>query len=132
MIQIILIALTLIHCEQNKYVPPVSEYVSPHEDMREPIHATWYVNPNKKRTANGSRTFIGSCAASRDHLGDVAALYSIEGYFIGYLDCNDTGGAEGIKNGTVIDIYADSLEQINRTAEEWGTEFYVIWIEAEG
>ena len=37
-----------------------------------------------------------------------------------------------IKNGTVIDIYADSLEQINRTAEEWGTEFYVIWIEAEG
>ena len=132
MIQIILIALTLIHYEKNKYVPPVSEYVSPNEDMREPIHATWYVNPNGNKTANGSSTFIGSCASSREHLGDVAALYSIEGYFIGYLDCNDTGGAEGIKNGTVIDIYAEDLDQIKRTAEEWGTDFQIAWIKAEG
>lgn len=121
-----------MHYEQNKYVPPVSEYVSPHEDMREPIKATWYVNPNGNKTANGSSTFIGSCASNREHLGDVAALYSIEGYFIGYLDCNDCGGTEAIKAGNVIDIYAEDLDQIKRTAEEWGTEFYIVWIKAEG
>ena len=129
---LIALALTFIQPAEEEFVPTVEEYVSPHGYLWEPIHVTWYVNPSHNKTANGGNTFIGSCAASPDHIGDVAALYSIEGYFIGYLDCNDTGGAKGIKNGTVLDVYADSEEEIHRAASEWGTEFYVVWIKAQG
>jgi hypothetical protein len=131
MLKVILLTLFLIYQKQNEYVPSVEEYVSP-PDLREPVHATWYINPNNNHTANGGNTFIGSCASNREHLGDVAALYSSDGWFYGYLDCNDVGGTEGIKNGTVIDIYAEDIDQIHRTAEEWGTEFYIVWIDSEG
>ena len=132
MIQLIILLAMLVRYEQNKYVPPASEYVSPHEELTEKVTVTWYINPNGNHTASGGNTFKGSCASSRDHIGDVAALYSKEGYFIGYFDCNDTGGTEAIKTGKVIDIYADSIEEIYRAAEEWGTEYQVLWIEADG
>lgn len=132
MFKILILLLLALHQEPEPYVPSIEEYVSPHDDMRTPIHVTWYINPNNNRTASGGMTFKGSCAASKDHIGDIAAIYSSEGYFIGYFDCNDTGGATGIKNGTTIDIYADSLDEIYRAAEEWGTEFQIVWIKAEG
>jgi hypothetical protein len=133
MVKLLLILLLVAYRPQEEqFVPSVEEYISPHEDLTTPVHVTWYINPNGNHTANGGNTFIGSCASNREHLGDVACLYSIEGYFIGYLDCNDTGSAQGLKDGTTIDIYADNLEQIYRTAEEWGTEYYVLWVEADG
>lgn len=129
---LLLLLLVAYRPQEEQFVPSVEEYVSPHEDLTTPVHVTWYVNPNNNPTANGGTTHIGSCACNREHLGDIACLYSIEGYFIGYYECNDTGGTEGLKNGTVIDIYADSLDEIYRAAEEWGTEYYVLWVEADG
>jgi len=128
----LLIFILAMALREEPYVPSVEEYVSPHGDLTEPVVCTWYINPNGNHTASGGNTFKGSCAASREHIGDVAALYSKEGYFIGYFDCNDTGGTEAIKAGKVIDIYADSIEEIYRAAEEWGTEYQVLWIEADG
>ena len=132
MLKLLIILVLMVRQESNMYVPPASEYVSPHEELTEPVLVTWYINPNGNRTASGGNTFKGSCAASREHIGDVAALYSKEGYFIGYFDCNDTGGTEAIKQGRVIDIFANDIEEIYRTSEEWGTEYKVVWIEADG
>ena len=132
MLKLLIILVLMVRQESNMYVPPASEYVSPHEDLTEPVLVTWYINPSGNHTASGGNTFKGSCASSREHIGDVAALYSKEGYFIGYFDCNDTGGTEAIKQGRVIDIFANDIEEIYRTSEEWGTEYKVVWIEADG
>lgn len=129
---LLLLLLVAYQPRQELYVPSVDEYVTPHEDLTTPVKITWYLNPNGNKTANGGTTHIGSCASNWEHMGDIAVLYSQEGYFIGMYEVNDVGGTEGLKNGTVIDIYADNLEQIYRTAEEWGTEYYVLWVEADG
>jgi hypothetical protein len=65
-------------------------------------------------------------------MGDIAILYSLEGYYIGTYEVNDTGSAQWLKDGTCIDIYVENLEQMYRMAEEFGTEYYIQWIEAEG
>ena len=132
MIQLIILLAMLVRYEQNKYVPPASEYVSPKEELTQPIHVTWYVNPNGNRTASGGTTHIGSCASNKEHMGDIAILYSLEGYYIGTYEVNDTGSAQWLKDGTCIDIYVENLEQMYRMAEEFGTEYYIQWVKADG
>lgn len=124
--------ILIMALKPKPYVPSVEDYVSPHDDYRQEIHVTWYVNPNHNKTASGGETFIGCCASNKEHLGDIACLYSIDGYFIGYYEATDTGGAEWLENGTCIDIYVDDLGQMYRMAEEWGTEYLVHWVEADG
>lgn len=70
-------------------------------------------------TADGSRVREGICAAKKEWIGLVAAVYLDEvkedgshgpGEFLGYYEIKDTGGNELIKNGQAIDIYNPSLE----------------------
>ncbi len=85
-------------------------------------------------TANGSKVHEGGCAASKDHLGQVAIVYTIEGEFLGYYECNDTGGTEGLNNGYVIDIYRSDLDRCQEFMETIGSgqKVWVKWIEGVG
>lgn len=82
-------------------------------------------------TANGSAVHTGGCACSTDHIGDVAIVYTLDGNFLGYYECNDTGGG-GVRAGTVIDIYRNNLTQCEMYMKITGGKVYVKWIDGEG
>ena len=82
-------------------------------------------------TANGSKVHSGGCACSREHIGDVAIVYTLDGDFLGYYECNDTGGG-GVKAGTVIDIYRCNLTQCKSYMKITKGKVWVKWIKGEG
>lgn len=65
--------------------------------------------------ASGQQTRIGVCAGKKEWLGKRAYIYqrlpdgSIGDYLSDY-EILDTGGTEGLKNGTVIDVWRPTLE----------------------
>ena len=89
-------------------------------------------------TANGSAVHEGGCACSIDHIGDVAIVYTLNGEFLGYFECNDTGAeGGGVRKGTVIDIYrADDPDSDLERCKEWmnitGGKVWVKWINGNG
>jgi len=86
-------------------------------------------------TANGSAVHEGGCACSIDHIGDVAIVYTLDGEFLGYLECNDTGAeGGGVRAGNVLDIYKNDLESCQALMELIGKEqkCWVRWIEGNG
>ena len=50
MLKLLIILVLMVRQESNMYVPPASEYVSPKEELTQPIHVTWYINPKKAGT----------------------------------------------------------------------------------
>ena len=84
-------------------------------------------------TANGSPVHHGGCACSIDHIGDVAIVYTLDGNFLGYYECNDTGKeGGGVRNGTVLDIYRCNLTMCESYMKVTGGRVYVKWIKGEG
>ena len=83
-------------------------------------------------TANGSAVHHGGCACSKEHLGQVAIIYTLDGDFLGYYECNDTGGTEGLNNGVVIDVYRCNYTQCKSYMKLTGGKVWVKWIDGEG
>ena len=83
-------------------------------------------------TANGSAVHNGGCAASAEHMGDVAILYTMDGTFLGYYECNDAGGTDAIRNGCVVDIYRQNLTQAKNFMRITGGKAYIKWIKGAG
>ena len=119
-----------IFTEYN-YVPSVEEYVSPHELWPVEMRVTCYL-PTGNRTASGVYPFVGCCASNREHLGDVAAVYTLDMEFIGYFECVDTGGAQTLKNGTSLDIYCENMTQARDWINTYGDYCLVHFIKADG
>lgn len=134
MYKIILIGLMCFELAKPKYnyVPPADQYQTPHDFEPQLMHITWYLNPNGNKTANGKPTFLGSCASNREHLGDMVALYDKDKNFICYLEVNDTGSAKSLKNGTSIDIFVESEDQMWAWVNAYGEYMYVQFIESDG
>lgn len=82
-------------------------------------------------TANGSKVHSGGCACN-PHLGDMAIVYTLDGDYLGLYECNDKGGTEGLKNGTVIDIYRKNYTQCQSFMKLTGGKVYVKWIDGKG
>lgn len=82
-------------------------------------------------TANGSPVHEGGCACSLDHIGDVAIVYTTDGHFLGYYECNDTG-AGGVRKGTVIDIYRTNYTMCSMFMKVTEGKVYVRWISGKG
>lgn len=82
-------------------------------------------------TATGGTTRKGICACNT-HVGDLALIYSTNGDFLGIYEVTDTGGTDGLKAGTVIDVWFDTYEE----CEEWMRltegKCYVQWVHGEG
>lgn len=82
-------------------------------------------------TANGSKVHEGGCACNT-HVGDVAVVYTIDGEFLGYFECNDTGSSKGLQKGTVIDIYREDLGRCEDIMRISRGKCYVKWISGKG
>lgn len=102
--------------------------ITPWGDDLQKVRCTCYL-PTGNKTADGTVPYEGICASNRDHLGDVAVLYSVDGEFIGFFECRDIGGHQKLRNGTAIDIYRDSMDHAWEWVGEWGDYVYVYWIE---
>ena len=82
-------------------------------------------------TANGSKVHEGGCACN-PHLGEVAIVYTTNGTFLGYYECNDTGSTDGLNKGTVIDIYRKNYTRCEMFMKATGGKVYVKWIKGDG
>lgn len=93
------------------------------------MHTTAYCMGH--HTANGSKVHTGGCACN-PHLGDVAIVYTIDGKYLGIYECNDKGGTDGLKAGTVIDVYRPTYTMCESWMKLTGGKVYVLWIEGNG
>lgn len=83
-------------------------------------------------TYNGSKVHSGGCAVNKEHLGQVAIVYTLDGDFLGYYECNDIGTTDGLKNGYVIDIYRCNLTQCHSFMKLTRGRVWVKWIDGKG
>lgn len=102
--------------------------VTPWGDDLQKVRCTCYL-PTGNKTADGTVPYEGIIASNRDHLGDVAVLYSVDGEFIGFFECRDIGGHRKLRNGTAIDVFRDDMDRAWEWVGEWGDYVYIYWIE---
>lgn len=84
-------------------------------------------------TATGTHTRKGICAGSPEHYGEVAMVYKRNkdgslGDFIGFYECEDTGGAP-IRKGKVLDIWLPTYEECKQFGNP---KVYVVWRKGVG
>ena len=103
--------------KKNKIKPSADAYK---------VRCTCYI-PTGNPTASGIYPHEGIIATNREHLGESAMLFTIDGEFIGYFDSMDTGGHEGLKNGTRIDVYRDTLDRAYEWVATYGDYVLIEW-----
>ena len=128
--KVILIALSLVICivsigAERKEEIPYDNTIDFEEQGFEKMTATAYCMGH--HTANGSSVHVGGCAVSSEHLGDIAIIYTIGGEFLGYYECNDTGG-EPIESGYVIDLYRTNETQCKSLMKLIASDNYKVWV----
>lgn len=111
------------------YLSAVTIFGEPVE--METMRCTCYL-PTGHCTADGTEPYEGIIASNRDHLGDMALLYTMDGEYIGMYECRDIGGGRMLRNGTAIDVYRDNMDRAWEWIHTYGDYVQVIWIEAEG
>lgn len=103
--------------KKNKIKPSADAYK---------VRCTCYI-PTGNPTASGIYPHEGIIATNREHLGESAMLFTVDGEFIGYFDSMDTGGHEGLKNGTRIDVYRDTLDRACDWVATYGDYVLIEW-----
>lgn len=103
-------------------------------------HATAYCVTGTM--ASGQYTRPGVCAGKRDWLGKQILIFQKLpggeiGEFIGSYECLDTGGTQGLNNGTVVDIWCpdlDSCQEFMDSVYENGCQgrVYIQVLEVDG
>lgn len=83
-------------------------------------------------TKSGKKVREGYIASNNSNLGRVALLYTEDGEFIGAFECEDTGSAHWLKDGTAIDVYRESKSGCRDWISTYGDYVLVQWIDAEG
>ena len=83
-------------------------------------------------TADGSKVFEGGIAASKEHMGDIAILYTLDNEFLGYFIVNDAGGTDAIRNGYVIDVYRSDYDRCVEWMKLTGGKVRVKWVKGKG
>ena len=128
----ILICILSVGAERNEKIPYDNSIDFAGQGF-EKIYATAYCVGHT--TANGSKVHEGGCACSKDHIGEVAIVYTLDGEFIGYLECNDTGAEDGgVRAGNVLDVYKTDMDGCKEFMTLIGAEqkVWVKWIKGEG
>ena len=126
----VLICIVSIGAERREPVPQTGE-VNLEAHGFQVMHTTAYVVGH--HTANGSPVHSGGCACSIDHIGDIAILYTLNGHFLGYYECNDTGAeGGGVRAGRVIDVYRCNMTHATGWMKLTGGKVYVKWITGNG
>ena len=79
-------------------------------------------------TASGARVREGILASNREHLGDGAMLYLMDGTFLGYYEALDIGGGKGLMNGTAVDVWTPNLTKAKELMTLTEGQVMVVWI----
>ena len=95
------------------------------------IRCTCYL-PTGNPTYSGVYPYEGIVAANKEHLGQVAMIYTESLEFIGCFECKDIGGHRGLKNGTRIDIFRDNSQSAKEWTRYYGDYVYIKWIDGKG
>lgn len=82
-------------------------------------------------TATGKKVRKGICAVDKKHLGATALIWTADGEFIGFFECEDTGG-KAIQSGNYIDVWMPSLDEATEFITEYGSNVIVQFVWAEG
>ena len=83
-------------------------------------------------TATGVPVHYGCMAVSKEHLGDVALLYTVDGEYIDLFEGNDQGGTDAIREGRVVDIYFPTYEECSEFMKLTGGVAYIKYIKGVG
>lgn len=83
-------------------------------------------------TATGVPVHYGCMAVSKEHLGDCAVLYTIDGEYIDIFEGNDQGGTDAIRESRVVDIYFPTLEECQEFMARTGGVAYIKYIPGKG
>lgn len=78
-------------------------------------------------TATGGTTHYG-IAACDPHIGEIASVYTIDGEFLGYYEITDKGGTDAIREGKVIDVWFDSLDECSAWMKKTGGKVKVYFV----
>lgn len=117
--------------EPYEYVPPAEAYISDTEFEPKQMHVTFYIAQEGAKNAMGKRARLGTIAANQ-HIGETAALYSMDKEFICFMEVEDCGSADWLVNDTCIDIYISDISQMKYWVDAYGTEMYVQFIDSKG
>ncbi len=94
------------------------------------VRCTCYI-PTGNPTASGVYPYEGIIATNREHLGESCNLYDMDMNLIGHFESLDTGGHEGLKNGTRIDVFRDTLDRAYDWVGTYGDYVYIEWLGVE-
>lgn len=100
-------------------------------DGFERIRCTCYL-PTGNKTADGTVPYEGIIASNREHIGDIALLYTEDMVYIGLYEVRDLGGHKDIKNGSRIDMFCENEESMKQFISSYGDYVLIKWIKAEG
>lgn len=128
---IVILAFTIwafsIGAERNE---PRQETIDFEANGFEKIYVTAYCCGT--HTATGVPVHYGCMAVSKDHLGDVAILYTTGGEFIDLFEGCDQGGTDAIRESRVVDVYFPTLEECRAFMAYTGGVAYIKYISGEG
>ena len=122
-----IVCITSIGAERNE---PRQETIDFEQAGFQKIYVTAYCCGT--HTATGVPVHYGCMAVSKEHLGDVAILYTTGGEFIDYFEGNDQGGTDAIREGRVVDIYFPSYEQCREFMARTGGVAYIQFVPGKG
>lgn len=83
-------------------------------------------------TALGVPVHYGCMAVSKEHLGDCAFLFTIDGEYIDLFEGNDQGGTDAIRQGYVVDVYFPTYEECKEFMRLTGGVAYIKYVSGKG
>lgn len=103
-------------------------------DYTEPslVRCTVYTADEGSITASGDEVREGIIAGRKEWLGMTALLYDTDMNFIGFYEFKDCGGAKGLKNGTVIDVFREDKVDCREWVAQYGDHVYMQIVDAKG
>lgn len=112
----------------------ITVYADDYNQFGEPfkIRATVYTSSEGSLTADESKVREGIVAGKREWLGYGCVIYDLDMNIIGIYEFKDTGGHEGLKNGTRIDVYRDTLDRCDDWISTYGDYVYIQIFKANG
>lgn len=122
-----IVCITSIGAERNE---PRQETIDFEQAGFQKIYVTAYCCGT--HTATGVPVHYGCMAVSKEHLGDVAILYTTDNEYIGIFERNDQGGTDAIREGRVVDIYFPSYEQCREFMARTGGVAYIQFVPGKG
>lgn len=127
---VLLITILIFACTSSIDVRAEQDFIEPFK-----VHITCYIDEGI--TASGEHTRKGICAMRKEWIGQTAIVYLRKedgsiGDVYGIYEIKDCGGTDGLKSGTVIDLWQPSLEIAKEVMAETNGLGYVQIVDAKG